>query len=132
MSTTTITDQKNLVPCTTTKTLMDGQICLMETLSGCDFKIEYHPGREGGKPDALTRGKREMPEGGNKPLTQKNRILLHQEQYFDEIKQLGLMEFNKTGEDKIQQKSLKDHRIQGIKKALTEGTKEMRGIVLGL
>lgn len=42
------------------------------------------------------------------------------------------MEFNKSGEDKIRQKCLKDHRIQGIKKALKEGTKEMKGIVLGL
>jgi len=50
-----LTDHQNLIRLTTTKELTGRQIRWSEALSGFDFKIEYRPGNEGGKPDALTR-----------------------------------------------------------------------------
>jgi len=41
----------------TTKKLVGRQIRWMEILSEYYIKIEYRPGKEGGKPDALTRRK---------------------------------------------------------------------------
>jgi len=49
-----LTDHQNLIRFTTTKELTGRQIRWSEVLSGFDFKIEYRPGKEGGKPDALT------------------------------------------------------------------------------
>jgi len=49
-----LTDHKNLMRFATTKELTDRQIRWREDLSGFDFRIEYRPGKEGGKPDALT------------------------------------------------------------------------------
>jgi len=52
-------------------------------LSGFDFKIEFQPCKEGGKLDALTRRKADMPQEGDERLTQKEGILLPKEKYFD-------------------------------------------------
>jgi len=49
-----LTDHQNLIRFTTTQELTGQQIRWSEVLSGFDFKIEYRPRREGGKPDALT------------------------------------------------------------------------------
>jgi len=50
-----LTDHKNLVTFMTTKELNERQARWMQELSQYNFKIEYRPGKEGGKPDALTR-----------------------------------------------------------------------------
>jgi len=50
-----LTDHKNLVTFMTTKELNERQALWMQELSQYNFKIEYRPGKEGGKPDALTR-----------------------------------------------------------------------------
>ena len=50
-----LTDHQNLVPFMTTKKLVRRQIRWMEILSQYCIKIEYRPGKEGGKPEALTR-----------------------------------------------------------------------------
>jgi len=78
-----LTDHKNLIRFTTTNELTDRQIRWSEVLSGFDFKIEFRPGKEGGKPDALTRRRIDMPQEGHERLTQKERILLPKEKYFD-------------------------------------------------
>jgi len=41
----------------------------MQELSQYNFKIEYRPGKEGGKPDALTRLEGDLPTAGDKRLT---------------------------------------------------------------
>ena len=38
-------------------------------MSGFNFKIEYRPGKEGGKRDAQTRRKAQMPPEGDERLT---------------------------------------------------------------
>jgi len=60
-----LTDHPNLIRFTTTKELKGRQIRWSEVLGGFDCKIEYRPGTEGGKPDALTRRKADMPEEGD-------------------------------------------------------------------
>jgi len=50
-----LTDHKNLVTLMMTKELSKRQARWMQELSQYNFKIDYRPGNEGGKPDALTR-----------------------------------------------------------------------------
>jgi hypothetical protein len=128
-----LTDHKNLVPFTTTKVLSDRQIRWSETLNGFDFKIEYRPGKEGGKPDALTRRQEDMPKEGDERLTQKERILLPKEQYFsNSIQEMEVVELKDQQEEEIQQATTKDDQLQTIRQALEKGEKEMKGIPLGL
>jgi len=128
-----LTDYKNLIRFTTTKELTDRQIRWSEVLSGFDCKIEFRPGKEGGKPDALTRRKADMPQEGDERLTQKERILLPKEKYFDtSIQQMETINFKTDDEEEISNESAKDNEIQRIKKALDEGKKEMKGVALGL
>jgi len=55
-------DNKNLVPFMTTKELSERQIRLSEVLSQFNIHIEYVPGKEGGKPDVLTRSAGDFPK----------------------------------------------------------------------
>jgi len=55
----------------------------MQELSQSNFKMEYRPGKEGGKPDAITRGEGDLPTAGDKRLTRNVRILLPKERYWD-------------------------------------------------
>ena len=55
----------------------------MQELSQYNFKIEYRPGKEGGKPDALTRREGDLPTAGDKRLTRNVGILLPKERYWD-------------------------------------------------
>ena len=128
-----LTDHKNLIRFTTTKELTDRQIRWREVLSGFDFKIESRPGKEEGKPDALTRRKAAMPQEGDERLTQKERILLPKEKYFDtRIQEMEIITLETNDEEEISNGSAKDKEIQGIKEALDKGNKEMKGVALGL
>ena len=55
-----LTDHENRVPFTMTKELNGRQIRWSEELVNFDINIEYRPGLEGGKPDALTRRSGDM------------------------------------------------------------------------
>jgi len=59
----------------TTKELNERQARWMQEFSQYNFKIEYQPGKEGGKPDALTRGEGDLPTAGDKRLTRNVGIL---------------------------------------------------------
>jgi len=48
-------------------------------LSQYDIKLEYRHGKEGGKPDALTRRSIDKPGPEGERVTQKQRILLPKE-----------------------------------------------------
>src|SRR5205807_6922180 len=62
-------------------------------------------------------------------ITQKRRILLPQEQYFQAM---DVVEIHKAMEEELEKGSDKDERIQKIKKALDEKEKEMKGVALGM
>ena len=111
----------------------------MQELSQYDFKIEYRPGKEGGKPDAHTRRVADLPTVGDKRLKRNVGILLPKERYLDipdteEIKLyvLETTEFQDKDKREIQKASKNDKEIQDIKRNLEEGKKEMKGRAVGL
>jgi len=134
-----LTDDKNFVTFMTTKELTERQAGWMQELSQYNFKIEYRPGKEGGKPDALTRREGDLPTAGDKRLTRNLGILLPKEKYWDipdteEVKldMLETTEFRDKNEAEIQKASNDDAEIQDIKRTLDQGRKEMKGVALGL
>jgi len=129
-----LTDHKNLVTFMTTKELNERQARWMQELSQYNFKIEYRPGKEGGKPEALTRREGDLPTAGDKRLTRNVGTLLPKERYWDipeneEIKLdiLETTEFQDKNEGEIQKASNVDKEIQDIKRNLDHGRKEMKG-----
>jgi len=111
----------------------------MQELSQYNFKIEYRPGKEGGKPDALTRREGDLPTAGDKRLTPNVGILLPKERYWDipemeeiKLEALETTEFQDKDKGEIQKASNVNNEIQDIKRNLDEGRKEMKGIALGL
>ena len=87
-----LTDHKNLVPFTTTKELNGRQVRWSEELANFDINIEYRPGSEGGKPDALTRRSGDMPTPKDVRKTQRNITLLPREKYWRTAIQLRTTE----------------------------------------
>jgi len=123
----------------TTKELNERQVRWMQKLSQYNFKIEYRPGKEGGKPNALTRREGDLPTAGDKRLTRNVGILLPKERYWDfphteeiKLESLETTEFQDKDEGEIQKASNVDNDIQAIKRNLQEGRKEMKGIAPGL
>jgi len=123
----------------TIKELNERQARWMQELGQYNFKIEYRPGKEGGKPDALTRREGDLPTAGDKRQTQNVGILLPKERYPDipetEDIKLDIMEtteFQDKDEGEMPKASNVDNNIQDIQRNLDEGTKEMKGIALGL
>ena len=101
----------------------------MEVINGYNFKIEFRNGKEGGKPDALTRRKQDMPDEEDERITQKRRVLLPP-RYFSQIEEIEITKIQK--ENEIQQELATDTTIQQVRQELEKGTKEMKGIALGL
>jgi len=126
---TILTDHQNLVPFMTTKKLVGRQIRWMEILSQYYIKIEYGPGREGGKPDALTRREGDLPKNNDQQIRQRERTLVPKEQYFEAIE---TVEIQSKEKELLQAAAKQDSEQQAIKKALEEGKTEMKGVVLGL
>jgi len=104
-----------------------------------NFRIEYRPGKDGGKPEALTRREGDLPIAGDKRLTRKTGILRPKERYWDipETEELKLnvletTEFQDNDAGGIQKGSTIDNEIQNIKRNLDQGREEMKGIARGL
>ena len=123
----------------TTKELSERQARWQRFLSQYNFKIEYRPGREGGKPDALTRRSGDQPTTGDTRLTRNVGILLPKDQYWDiledeeiKVEEMELAEFQDKDEEKIRQAYDEDNEIQTIRKNLENNVKEMKGVALGL
>ena len=71
-----ITDHKNLEYFTTTKLLNRRQARWSEFLSRFNFKITYRPGKQGAKPDALTRRSEDLPKEGDERLLHQSQTIL--------------------------------------------------------
>jgi hypothetical protein len=76
-----ITDHKNLEYFTTTKLLNRRQARWSEFLSRFNFKIVYRPGKQGGKPDALTRRSEDLPKEGDERLQHQSQTVLKRENF---------------------------------------------------
>jgi hypothetical protein len=77
-------DHQNLEYFTTTKVLNRRQARWAQELAGVDFKIFYRPGKQNGKPDALSRHSEFRPEKGggeDQPIT----MILHKEHFANPI-----------------------------------------------
>jgi hypothetical protein len=71
-----LTDHKNLEYFMTTKLLNRRQARWSEFLSRFDFVIVYQPGKQGGKPDALTRRSGDLPKEGDERLRHQSQVIL--------------------------------------------------------
>jgi hypothetical protein len=71
-----ITDHRNLEYFTTTKLLNRRQARWSEFLSRFNFKIIYRPGKQGAKPDALTRRSEDLPKEGDERLLHQSQVVL--------------------------------------------------------
>jgi len=134
-----LTDHKNLVTFMTTKELNERQARWMQKFSQYNFKIEYRPGKEEGKPDAFTRSEGAIPRAGGKRLTRNVGILLPKDRYWDipdtediRLDMLETTEFRDKDEGEIHKASKNENKIQDIKRNLDEGKTEMKGTALGL
>jgi hypothetical protein len=76
-----ITDHRNLEYFTTTKLLNRRQARWSEFLSRFNFKILYRPGKQGGKPDALTRRSEDLPKEGDERLLHQSQTVLKRENF---------------------------------------------------
>ena len=131
-----LTYHKNLVTFMTAKELSERQARWKILLSQYNFRIKSQPGKEGGKPDALTRRAGDLPTAGDKRLTRNFGALLPRECWDipeeEEIKieEMKLVEFQDKDEGMIQQAYKTDNEIQAIKDDLEKGFKEMKGVAL--
>jgi len=75
-----LTDHKNLIWFTETKSYNRWQAGWAEKLSRFDFVIQFRPGVEAGKPDALSRRPDYWPKGGGDPATRNEFTFLKPEQ----------------------------------------------------
>jgi len=74
-----------------------------------------------------------MPQEGYERLTQKERILLPKENYFDtSIQKMETIVFKANDEEEISNESAKDKEIQTIREARDKGNKDMKRVALGL
>jgi len=70
-----LTDHMNVVTLMTTKELSEGEARWIQELSQYNFKIEYRSGKEGGKPEALTRREGDLPTAVAKRFTRNIGVL---------------------------------------------------------
>jgi len=74
-----------------------------------------------------------MPQEGDERLTQKERILLPKEKYFDtSIQEMETIRLEETSHEELRNETAQNEEIQTIRKALERGDKEMKGVALGL
>jgi len=101
----------------------------MEILSQYYIKIEYRPGKEGGKPDALTTREGDLPKNNDERIQQRERTLLPKAQCFDMIETI---EFQSNEKELLQEAAKQDTEQQVIRRALEEGREEIKGVALGI
>ncbi|KAH0615168.1 uncharacterized protein H6S33_000804 [Morchella sextelata] len=71
-----LSDHRNLEYFMTTKLLNRRQARWSEFLSRFDFVIQFRPGKQGTKPDALTRRSDDLPKEGDERLTHQSQVIL--------------------------------------------------------
>jgi hypothetical protein len=78
-----LTDHKNLIYFATYHHLKEWQMRWAEELSQYNFSIAYHPGKEGGQPNALSQREQDMPQDHDKQLMHREASILSLEQFED-------------------------------------------------
>jgi len=121
------------------KELSERQARWIPELSQYHFKIEYRLGKQGGKPDALTRREGDPPRAGNKRHTGNVGILLPMERYWD-IPETQEERTTYWKQQNFETRTKAKYRkpVRGttksriFKKNLDKGKKNIKGIVPGL
>lgn len=82
-----LTDHRNLEYFMTTKQLSRRQVRWAEFLSQFDFAIRFRPGKQGGKPDLLTRRSQDIPSSNtDERVTYMNQTLLNKKNVSPEVR----------------------------------------------
>jgi hypothetical protein len=76
-----LSDHRNLEYFMSTKMLNRRQARWSEFLSRYNFRIIYRPGKQGEKPDALTRRSQDLPKEGDERLQHQSRVVLKKENF---------------------------------------------------
>ena len=100
------------MPFKTTKQLNGRQVRWNEKLANFNINIEYRPGLEGGKPDALTRRSGDMPTPKDSRKTGRNITLIPRERYWRRVIQLKTTETHQ----------IEETNTKGLEKASEENT----------
>lgn len=97
-----LSDHQNLEYFMSTKELNRRQVRWAELLSEFNFKIKFRPGKQGAKPDALTRRSQDLPKEADDERTKyQKQVVLKPEQLDDEIvKSLQLNSLEPGPEDR--------------------------------
>jgi hypothetical protein len=80
-----LSDHRNLEYFMSTKMLNRRQARWSEFLSRYNFRIIYRPGKQGEKPDALTRRSEDLPKEGDERLQHQSRVVLKKENFEDQL-----------------------------------------------
>ena len=106
-STLILSDHKNLEHFTTTKKLNRRQARWSELLADFDFKIVFRPGKQNGKPDALTRISTDKPLDINDERTQhQHQTLLKPQHILRRIEAIAPVSLSSSEESSLQGISL--------------------------
>jgi hypothetical protein len=80
-----LSDHRNLEYFMSTKMLNRRQARWSEFLSRYNFRIIYRPGKQGEKPDALTRRSEDLPKEGDERLQHQSRVVLKKENFENQL-----------------------------------------------
>ncbi|KEY63902.1 hypothetical protein S7711_10198 [Stachybotrys chartarum IBT 7711] len=115
-----ISDHKNLEYFTTTKLLNRRQARWSEFLSRFNFHITYRPGKQGAKPDSLTRRSEDLPKEGDKRLRHQSQVIIKKENWFPPPLRAKATRIRR-GQSKIQQPKETLELPEKIAQLLDEG-----------
>ena len=130
-----LTDHKNLEYFKSTKVLNRRQARWAEKLADYHFDIAYRPGRDGGKPDALTRRSGDLPGEGDERLTHMRRAVLEPSRFLSSSKLIlasaSLAPSAQSLLAKILSHQYTDPLLSSIHRAIASGKKQHPSISLG-
>jgi hypothetical protein len=123
-----LSDHKNLQYFTTTKQLSHRQARWAEYLSRFNFTITYRPGKQGEKPDALTRRTQDAPAQEEARKARQQTLL--RPELFDPIPELNLVETDRSVQQIIEEEYPNDAFIQEILSLIRDGARRSKKLSL--
>ena len=119
-----ITDHRNLEYYMTTKQLSRRQARWSEYLSRFNFIIQYRPGKQGGKPDALTRRSQDLPtDVSDERIKHQDQIVLKAHNLPTELHNLHAQAVTSLPEQRTEPLEVEDQDIPDVDKMMTEAYK---------
>lgn len=125
-----LTDHRNLEYFMTSKLLNCRQVRWSEFLSRFNFKIVFRPGKQGAKPDALTRRSGDLPKEGDERLLHQSRVVLKSQNLDLGVFASGFEELSDL-EKLFSEGYEKDMAPSEYLKQLKEGFRQSKDISLG-